>query len=61
MPSTDVSIITLTSVTYAPLDLYPRPEYVEIIRSGLQNTPLESLSGQTDDLPILDVLLKEFA
>ncbi|KAK2606342.1 hypothetical protein QQS21_003273 [Conoideocrella luteorostrata] len=48
-------------VTYALLDLYSRPEYVEIIRSELRDTPLESLSGKIDDLPVLDAFLKESA
>lgn len=48
-------------VTYALLDLYARPEYVEMIRSEIRNIPSESLSGQIDDLPILDAFLKESA
>jgi cytochrome P450 len=56
------SVHTLSiAVTYALLDLYERPEYIDDLRHELACTPLETLRGMPEDLPVLDAFLKESA
>ena len=56
------SVHTLSiAVTFALLDLYTRPQYIEPLRAELETTDLNALEGDSEELPLLDSFLRESA
>lgn len=56
------SVHTLSiAMTYALLDLYTRPQYIEPLRAELEATDLDIMKGSSEELPLLDSFLRESA